>query len=137
MADDRAETGTAIDGGQVRRHPLIAYFVIAYAVTWFVEGLFVLSRDGSGLLAFKAPMGFAAATGIATSLGPASAAFIVTFLTEGREGVNRLLRRIVQWRVGVFWFLFVLVGLPLVQTVGTIVLPGIWATATPMNGASP
>jgi membrane protease YdiL (CAAX protease family) len=133
MADSKATTGTAIDGGLVRRQPLIAYFVIAYAVTWFVEGLFVLSRDGSGLLAFKAPMGFAMATGIATSLGPASAAFIVTGLTEGREGVNRLLRRIVQWRVGIFWFLFILVGLPLIQTVGTIVLPGIWATATPMN----
>jgi hypothetical protein len=85
MADSKATTGTAIDGGLIRRQPLIAYFVIAYAVTWFVEGLFVLSRDGSGLLAFKAPMGFAMATGIATSLGPASAAFIVRALPKAEK----------------------------------------------------
>lgn len=133
MSVDKAAAGPAADRGLIRQHPLVAYFVIAYAVTWFVEGLFVLSREGRGVLPFTAPMSFAMATGIATSLGPASAAFIVTALTEGREGVDRLLRRIVQWRVGIFWYLFIFIGLPLLQTIGTIVLPGIWASATPMD----
>jgi len=38
-----------------------------------------------------------------------------------------------EGRVGIFWYLFILVGLPLIQTVGAMVLPGIWATATSMN----
>ncbi len=115
MSVDKAAAGPAADRGLIRQHPLVAYFVIAYAVTWFVEGLFVLSREGRGVLPFTAPMSFAMATGIATSLRPASAAFIVTALTEGREGVDRLLRRIVQWRVGIFWYLFIFIGLPLLR----------------------
>jgi hypothetical protein len=34
----------------IRRYPLVSYFVIAYAGTWLVWAVFVLSRDGSGLL---------------------------------------------------------------------------------------
>jgi len=29
----------------IRRYPLISYFLIAYAGTWLVWALFVLSRD--------------------------------------------------------------------------------------------
>jgi hypothetical protein len=42
-------------GGLIRRYPLISYFVIAYAGTWLVWALFVLSRDGSGLSLFSNP----------------------------------------------------------------------------------
>lgn len=120
-------------GGLVRRHPLMSYFVFAFAGSWLVEALFVLSRDGSGLLPFNSPLDFSTATAIATFSGPTVGALIVTALTEGREGIARLLRRIVLWRVGIVWYLVVLVGIPAIETIGTIVLPGAWASATPMN----
>jgi hypothetical protein len=37
-------------GDLIRRYPLISYFVIAYAGSWLVWALFVLSQEGSGLL---------------------------------------------------------------------------------------
>ena len=57
-------------GGLIRRYPLISYFVIAYAGTWLVWALFVLSRDGSGLLPFHSPSSFLVMIGIATFSGP-------------------------------------------------------------------
>jgi hypothetical protein len=42
-------------GDLIGRYPLISYFVIAYAGSWLVWALFVLSRDGSGLLPFHSP----------------------------------------------------------------------------------
>src|SRR5262249_30977036 len=95
-------------GEVIRRYPLISYFVIAYAGTWLVWALFVLSREGSLLLPFHSPASFLVAIGIGTFSGPTVGALVVTAVTEGREGVVRLLRRIVQWRVGLVWYLFAL-----------------------------
>jgi uncharacterized protein len=61
------------------------------------------------------------------------AAFVMTGVTEGREGIRRLLRSIVLWRVGLRWYLFVLLGIPVVLTLGAIVVPGILASFEPME----
>ena len=60
--------------------------------------------------------------------GPSVAALIVTAATEGRAGVGRWLRRIVRWRVGVQWYLFVLLGLPAAMVIGTLLRPGALAS---------
>jgi CAAX amino terminal protease family. len=120
-------------GGLIRRYPLISYFVIAYAGTWLVWALFVLSREGSGLLPFHSPSSFLVMIGIGTFSGPTVSAFVVTAVTEGREGVVRLLGRIVQWRVGLAWYAFTFVGLPAIETLGTIAIPGALASFTPID----
>jgi membrane protease YdiL (CAAX protease family) len=57
-------------------------------------------------------------------LGPTLAAFIMTGVTEGRAGTRRLVGRIVLWRVGLGWYLFAFIGVPLVMTLGAIIVPG-------------
>ena len=81
----------------VRRFPLVAYFVLAYALTWWVYPL----------------LRFNPLIGLFGLFGPALAAIIVTAVTEGRPGVRALLGRIVRWRVPVPWYLVAL-GLPAV-----------------------
>jgi uncharacterized protein len=76
----------------------------------------LLSKDGLGLL----PYGVSPA--LARLMAPAT--FIVTGATEGGAGIGRLLRRIVRWRVGLRWYLFVLVGLPAIMVLGTLLRPG-------------
>src|SRR6478752_5930414 len=66
-------------------------------------------------------------------LGPHPSAFVVTAVTEGRDGVGRLLWRIVQWRVGLVWYLFTFIGLPAIETLGAIAIPGVWASFTPID----
>src|SRR4051794_39851032 len=79
--------------GLLARHPLVFYFIIAYAFSWLVWMPLVLSEDGAGLLSASVAIAIA-------SFGPFLAAFIMTGITEGREGIGRLLRRIVLWRGG-------------------------------------
>jgi membrane protease YdiL (CAAX protease family) len=107
------------------RHPLISFFVMAYAFSWIAWSPWVLSEEGVGLLSFElsdATSGLLNAAAIL--LGPTLSAFIMTGITEGREGVRRLLRRIVLWRVGLRWYLFALIGIPVVMALGTVILPG-------------
>ena len=114
-----AQPGTPREG-LLTRHPLVFYFLIAFSFSWlsFLPGVLtyygVLNVSPSiiGLL------------GIAGLLGPALSGFIMTALTEGRMGIRRWLQRIVRWRVGFVWYLFALVGLPVVMVLGTIVRPG-------------
>src|SRR4051794_36082515 len=105
------------------RHPLISFFVMAFAFSWIVWSPWVLSEDGLGLLPYK--LGDAASgllNAAAILLGPTVSAFIMTATTEGRAGIRRLLRRIVLWRGGGRWGFFAFLGLPLVWVVGGMVI---------------
>ena len=100
-------------GGLLARHPLISYFLMAYAGTWLITVPLALSANGVGLLPFGIPEGsvfFVSAAWV--FLGPTLAAFIMTGTTEGRAGIRRLLHRYVLWRVGLWWYLVILIGPP-------------------------
>jgi len=105
------------------RHPLVFFFIIAYAGTWLLELPYILSEDGAGLLPFSSPL-LKWTSPVTIFTGPFLAAFIMTGVTEGRAGIRRLLRRFVLWRVGLGWYLFVLVGIPAILVLSVIVLPG-------------
>jgi uncharacterized protein len=107
------------------RHPLVSFFVMAYALSWLVWTPWVLGEDGAGLL----PINISGATSgllnaAAIFAGPTLSAFIMTATTEGRAGVRRLLGRYVLWRVGIGWYLFALLGVPLIMLLGTVVVSG-------------
>jgi uncharacterized protein len=108
------------------RHPLVFFFLIAYAGSWLLELPIALSETGTGLLPFtiSRPL-LALAIAVATLLGPTLSAFIMTGITEGRRGTRRLLRRCVLWRVEFRWYLFVLLVIPAIEVLGAIVVPGV------------
>ena len=95
--------------------------------------LFVLSRQGTGLLPFDAPLDFLAVIAIGTFTGPALAGLIVTIAIEGRAGAQDLLRRLLLWRVGPIWYAVVFLGLPAIETLGALAMPGVAGTATPID----
>ena len=102
----------------LRRHPLFFYFLIAYSITWGFGLLFiVLLHLPPNLLVV-----------LALIAGPTVSAFIMTAVTEGKAGMGRLLRRYVLWRVGLPWYLLVLVGVPALLLLSILVLPGGMAT---------
>jgi membrane protease YdiL (CAAX protease family) len=102
------------------RHPLISYFLLAFGFSWLMflpgplmyYGVISLSDDAVRSLA------------IAGLLGPILSGFIMTAVTEGRPGIARLLRRMVCWRVGIRWYVFALVGLPVTMVLATFIRPG-------------
>lgn len=83
----------------LRRFPLLAYFVLAFAINW---GLVFLARY-SILFALLA------------LFGPTTAAVLVTRAVDGADGVRALLGRVVDYRVPPMWFA-VAIGLPIILT---------------------
>jgi uncharacterized protein len=110
------------------RHPLVSFFVMAYALTWLAWSPWYLSEDGIGLLPYDGESISDYLNPVALIVGPTLSAFIMTGVTKGREGVRHLLRRIVLWRVGFGWYLFVLVGIPAIIVLSTVVVPGALAS---------
>lgn len=83
-----------------RDHALVAYFVLAYALSWTMVAL--------------VPVSFAFA--LLALFGPAVAAVMVSLVSDGRRGVVDLLRRLTVWRVSLVWYV-VAVGVPLLVAV--------------------
>src|SRR3954471_13246270 len=107
----------------VARHPLVSFFVMAFAFSWIVWSPWILSEDGLGLLPYQ--LGGAASgllNAAAILLGPAVSAFIMSAITAGRAGIRCLLRRIVLWRGGVRWYLFAFIGVPVILVLGAMVV---------------
>ena len=119
------------------RHPLVSFFVMAYAFSWLVWMPLVLSEDGAGLLSYRSPLGLYATIAIASFVGPFLSAFIMTGITEGREGVGRFLRRFVLWRVGLGWYLFALVGIPVIAVLSVVVIPGVLGSFQGLGALAP
>jgi len=118
--------------GLLRRYPLASYFAIAFLFSWIIEVPVALSAQG--ILPFTIPMPAVAVAVVAATFGPTVGAFVMTGVTEGKAGMVRLLRRYVQWRVGIPWYVFVLLGIPLIIVLGTIVIPGALASFQPILG---
>src|SRR5215216_5097761 len=70
----------------VRRHPIITFFVLAYAISW-------------GFLPIEAVRFL--------PTGPLFAALIVISLTQGLSGLRELGLRMIRWRVRWYWYALV------------------------------
>jgi hypothetical protein len=93
----------------VKQHPLITFFVLAYALSWWAWTLYALEL-------FPNPI---------ASFGPFLAALVVLMVAHGKSGVVGLLRRMVRWRVGLRWYAVALllpVGLAVAATVLNVLL---------------
>ncbi len=117
-------------GAWIKRHSLITYFVIAFAGTWLLFLPILLSNHGLGLIALPDALAFLLFIA-ATYAGPFLAAGVTTRIVAGGPGVRAWFRRMVQWRVGVGWYLLVLIGYPLL-----LGLPALAALGTPALSAA-
>src|SRR5215203_3247630 len=91
----------------LRKHPLITFFVLAYALAWWIWILYAFN------ITFLGPI---------FALGPFLAEIIVTMLTRGTAGLKALLSRMVRWRVGLSWY------------AAALLLPvAVYAVAVPLN----
>src|ERR671921_299438 len=90
----------------VKRHPLITFFVLTYALSWLAWPMWA-----SGFYPIAPVFSFA----------PFLAALVVLAITRGKSGVGGLLRRMVRWRVGLRWYAVALL-IPAGITVAAAVL---------------
>lgn len=90
----------------IKRHPLTAFFALAYALSWWPWIWTALDP---------------AAPSTILPPGPLLAALIVLAIIGGWSAVWQFLKRIVQWRVGLRWYGVVL-ALPPAITLGSVAL---------------
>jgi membrane protease YdiL (CAAX protease family) len=72
----------------IRRRPLSAFFVLAFAYSWSLSLVYVTTGGGPAIL----------------SCGPTLAAVTVLSLTSGKRGLRGLGRSMLKWRVGGRWW---------------------------------
>jgi uncharacterized protein len=89
----------------VKRYPIITFFVLAYALSWWGVILYTINHDLPPVASF----------------GPFLAALVVLAITHGKAGVLGLLKRMVRWRVGPAWYAAAF-GLPVAITLCATVL---------------
>jgi uncharacterized protein len=96
----------------IKRHPLITFFVLAYALSWCAV-----------------PFGSFEAE------GPLLAALIVIPITQGLSGLRELGSRMIRWRVRWYWYAAAL-GIPLTVLLVTVGLNVALGTGAPSLGAT-
>ncbi|MBB5136706.1 membrane protease YdiL (CAAX protease family) [Thermocatellispora tengchongensis] len=117
----------------VRQHSVASFFVLAYGLSWLAWLPYLLSQDGLGVLPLKFPvvLGDTMLAGIMPGayLGPLAAAFIVTAIAGGGNGLRQWRARLFRWRMGLRWYALALAGIPALLLLATLVLPGAAAGA--------
>jgi len=87
----------------VKRHPLITFFVLAYALSWILESPLVFLRDSvtdtQGLILT-----------ILASNVPSVLGIVLTAAVFGRGALRKLLGRLLIWRVNPLWYLLLVLG---------------------------
>jgi membrane protease YdiL (CAAX protease family) len=98
----------------VKRHPIITFFVLTYALTWAIESPLVFITDSlsdtQGLVLV-----------ILASNVPSVMAIVLTAMVFGRGALRKLLGRLLIWRVNPLWYL-VVVLVPVALTAGVLPL---------------
>ena len=82
----------------LKRQSLLTFFVLSYIISWAVWIPLALSSQHSRALL------------ILGGFGPTLSALLLTLITNGRAELRALLKRLLIWRVGIFWYLFGFLG---------------------------
>lgn len=94
--------GGRVPTSVVRRYPLLAFYLLACAITWSVW--VPQAAYWGGLLPFKVPAIFLAIG----AFGPTLSAIILTAVNGGKASLRELLDRLLLWRVGAKWYILAL-----------------------------
>lgn len=123
---------------QTQRHevPLIAlapFLLIAFGIAWGILALFIFLPDPMtdlfGELTGEHPLFFLAVW------APAISACIVVAYTGGLTGLRRYLSRLLLWRCSPSWYVFLIVGVPLLFCVGSALKGNLFAEPFPFTSA--
>ena len=82
----------------VRRHPVLSFVVLTYAVAWLLWAPLVIFPD-------RLPGQLALVLVLLGSFVPSAVGVLFTGLLRGKSGVRTLLGRLLRARIGLFWYL--------------------------------
>ncbi len=97
---------------------LTPFMLITFGLAWGVLGLFIFFPEQMigmfGKLTGQHPLFFLCV------YAPAIAAFVVVAFHSGREGLIRFFSRLLLWQCSPVWYIFLIIGIPLIFYAGSI-----------------
>jgi uncharacterized protein len=106
---------TARFAAWLRRQPVFAFYLLAFAITWLAW--LPQAAHSRGLFPFDNPLFY-----ILGGIGPMVAAFVVLRALK-KDAVKELFGPLLRWRVGTLWYAVALCG-----------YPAIWLAAVAISG---
>jgi uncharacterized protein len=90
----------------MRKYPIAWFYILAFGISWLdmIPG----ALGSHGIAPFNSP--YVLFLLIFYAIGPALAAVIVSRVTYGKRGVGDLLKGLIRWRVGLVWYILVILG---------------------------
>src|SRR5260370_7475971 len=95
----------------VREHPLAAFLLILYPVSWVLFLPALLGTEGFGVIGVDVPGQVEIL--LVTIFGLTGVAFVVTRIADGKDGTRKLRRLYYQFKAAPQWYLLALLAPPL------------------------
>jgi len=110
---ERPETAVPRRAGLVGSHPLLSFYVLAFAISWGAI-LIAVGLGPGGFSATPQQLQVAIPYAVPAMLaGPGIAGLSLTVVLYGRAGFHDLRTRLLTWRVGARWYATALLTAPL------------------------
>jgi membrane protease YdiL (CAAX protease family) len=113
----------------MRQTDLIPFFTMTFVIAWGILGLYIFASETMvrlfGSLTGRHPLFYLAV------YAPAIAALAVIFYRRGIEGIRGFLSRLLLWRTSIYWYVMLILIVPLVFYVSAIFKPGPLGTFFP------
>lgn len=93
----------------IKRHPLISFFVMTFAITWVIFAFIIVFP------ALLLPLL------VLAIWAPNISGLVLTGVIGGRSGLRELMGRALKWRVGWRWYLVPLVLVPTISILAAVV----------------
>ena len=125
---------TVSSGIERHRVPFIAivpFLLMAFGLTWGLLALYILLPERMnvvfGKLSGHHPLFFLAV------YAPAIAAIVIVAYHSGRSGLRRYLSRLLLWRCSPAWYIFLMLGIPLLFIGGAAIKGNLLAEPLPFS----
>jgi uncharacterized protein len=90
----------------MKKHPVIWFYILAFGISWL--GMISAALGSRAIAPFDSP--YVQILSIFYAIGPALAAVIVSQVVDGKTGVQALNQGLIQWRVGLVWYVVAVLG---------------------------
>jgi membrane protease YdiL (CAAX protease family) len=118
----------------MRQTDLIPFFSITFVIAWGILGLYIFSSETMvrlfGNLTGQHPLFYVAV------YAPAIAALSVISYRKGLGGIQRFLSRLLLWRTSIYWYVMLILVVPLVFYISALFKPGALDTLFPFSSVT-
>jgi len=113
----------------MRQRDLIPFFTMTFLIAWGILGLYIFASETMvrlfGNLTGGHPLFYLAV------YAPAISALVLVFYQHGFHGIRHLLSRLLLWRASIYWYVMLILVVPLVFYISALFKQGAFETLFP------